>query len=181
MQTNAFPLVPRIRISWRWASKQINCTVAGILSGCMGKCCTGTAYWPSKANGNRCAHLTESGCGLSALQKPTVCLLYPFVIKNGALVLHGRALVGCCKPNYTPGSGPSIFEHLGANLITMFGDDQYRRALASIKAERDSYFDLTPALISWLAVDAAAEEANKIPDTTTRSYEETKAIPGAGI
>jgi len=154
----------KIRVSWKWASKEVGCTVDIILGekGCGGQCCKTPSYYPPKSNGGKCFHLGDKGCKLQADDKPIKCLLYPFVIKNNLLVLHGRSLIGTCKPCYKKG-GKMIIEHLADNFVTLFGERQYKRILNDVKNKRDSYIDLTDEFLEQLRNEDKLEIDNTIP------------------
>lgn len=156
-----------IKVSAKWATKEIACTMPFIATNCGGACCKGTSYWPSKANGDVCAHLGDKGCKLAIPEKPVTCLLYPFVIKNETLVLHGRALLACCKSNYKIG-GKSIWEQNEGNLTTLFGAEQFSRVLKEIKAGRDTYLEITDEFLEQLEFEDSLEEQNIVPVARTK-------------
>src|SRR5688572_5070320 len=103
------------KISHKWATKPINCTLAGIMNGCNGGCCSSRngTYWPGKScgtlNGN-CPNLADEGCKLGN-KRPIKCLLYPFVLNdNNTLVVHHRSIMngGCCSKTYKNDTIPII-------------------------------------------------------------------------
>jgi hypothetical protein len=110
------------KISSLWCSKHIDCTLEGIKEGCLGKCCTGKSFWPSRSEDDAiCFYLTDTGCSLPYRDKPIVCLMYPLMLNsNNTLILHYRALNGCCKKNYR--KGPMIIEAIRKSLVEMFGE-----------------------------------------------------------
>lgn len=137
----------RIGVSWKWATKKIDCTIKGITkeNGCKGVCCTGNFY-PAKANGGKCIYLGSKGCELKPSEKPIKCLLYPFVVKNNNLVLYGRALMQSCKLCYFPKDEkvPSIFVNLKDNLIELFGEEQYNRVYNDVIVKNKNSFFILP-------------------------------------
>ena len=140
----------RLTISAAWASKQIDCTLQGILQRCHGKCCRLPSYWPPRVfmrqGMDGCGNLTKDrGCKWDEANRPIDCLLYPLIVnEHGKLVLHNRTIMKhqCCHPNYL--KGPSIIEALEGNLSALFGAEQYARVKVDVLAGRDSYFDVPP-------------------------------------
>lgn len=151
-------------ISYKWATKKINCTLHGILNGCGGVCCTGNFY-PARANGGKCIYLDETGCRLSEQERPVKCLLYPFVIKNNRLVLYGRALMQSCKAYYKPGdeSVQSIFKNMRTNFTALFGNEQYERVYRDITNTKNSYFILPDWWDKQVHTEARREVLNINP------------------
>lgn len=168
MNTNLFG-EKVIKVSAAWCNKEIGCELQFIIGagGCGGKCCTGKTYYPAKSNGDVCFHLGPEGCKLLAEEKPNICLLYPLTILNDTLVLHGRALLGCCKPNYKRG-GKTIFEQLKDNLIILFGEEQYTRVAADLKDNRDSYFTVTTNFEKQQQIEKEWQRDNIIPKPIKR-------------
>src|SRR4051812_28458270 len=114
------------RISWRWASKQLNCTATGIARNCHAGCCfsRGGAYWPANAHSptdGPCFWLGDYGCRLALEDRPISCLMYPLVLTSAnTWVMHFRSRVGCCRTNV--GHGPRLIDALREPLTAVFGD-----------------------------------------------------------
>lgn len=155
------------RVSAAWGSKRLNCTPAGITraGGCGGACCYGPTFWPGKASGradHACAHLGPEGCTLSPADKPVTCHLYPLKLNaHGTLVVHGRAPIGCCKPNW--GDGPMVIEALQPGLAALFGNATAQAIVDSVKAGEDYDLAVPPSIAEALDREAAWEAANAIP------------------
>ncbi len=175
------PLFPGLPVVWRisakWAGKIIDCTPHGIASACGAKCCKGTAYWPPKASTTgACENLGPEGCILGA-DKPVTCLLYPFRLLNGALVLHGRTLIpksGYCAPCYKQGT-QTIAEANRANFAILFGEAVADEIVRNTLAETDTRITVPP----WVSLSLAAEErwesANATPPGRAGMHEDPPA------
>lgn len=168
----------KIEVSYKWASKILGCEGKFIAAknGCGGACCKTISYYPAKANGGICKHLGELGCNFTNSDRPIKCLLYPFVInKKNKIVLHGRAILGTCKPCYKKGD-KMIIEQLKNNFIEIFGVKQYERVLNDVKNKRDSYFLLPEGFNIQMNKESELEEKNinPIPRKGRGSYKEIK-------
>jgi hypothetical protein len=154
-------------LSAKWAAKEIDCTVHGILrpGGCGAACCRGFAFWPPRSSGTgACGNLGPDGCRLGA-DKPVTCLLYPFrppEPPKRTLGLHGRALVGTCRACYRRG-GQSILAANRANFELLFGHEAVAAMLESIAAGRDFEFEPPAWVLSALAAEAPWAVANARP------------------
>jgi hypothetical protein len=159
------PLLPIWRVSAAWAAKQHECTLAGILKRCAGRCCYGPTFWPARAYDigplHACGNLGEHGCVLSPADKPVVCLLYPLKVNaNNTLVLHAKAALPSgpiCRGNH--GEGPPLIVALEPSLTELFGAEQYARVRADVLAGRDSYFWPSEAVLA--AAEAEGREAER--------------------
>lgn len=160
----------RITVSWKWTSKEIACAPVFIRLHCQGACCKSKNYWLPKKDGSNCPKLGPEGCTFTVQEKPVVCLLYPLVIKNDKMVLHARALLHYCKPNYKIG-GQTIWEQNRINLIELFGEDQFNRVLNDIRQQQDSYLEGTDEFFEQLKTEEdmftanLTEQKNLIPPT----------------
>lgn len=164
------PQMVRIKVSAAWVSKEIGCAMPYIATHCGGGCCRSKAFYPPKSGGRadgKCARLTDTGCEFDAINKPLICLLYPLVIKNNTLVLHGRALLGCCKKNYKVG-GLSIWEQNKGNLTILFGEEQWERVNESVKRGEDSWLELSDEFRKQQQIEHVWEQMNMIPDAVIR-------------
>jgi hypothetical protein len=130
------------RISWRWASKALNCTAAGIGSGCHAGCCFSRhgTYWPANAHSpidGPCFWLGDTGCRLAPEDRPISCLMYPLVLNDAKTwVMHFRGRRGCCHTNV--GHGPRLIDALSVPLTALFGADQSQAIRNAVRAERDA-------------------------------------------
>jgi hypothetical protein len=151
-------------VSAKWAAKEIDCTLAGIIKRCHGTCCSSKTFWPPKASNGTCKNLDpQKGCILGD-EKPVLCLLYPFRAAGGKLNVHGRALVGHCKPNYKQG-GRSIAEANRANLALVLGEAQADRIIQAAKDGRNCEVEVPQWVLDAMEVEARWEAANAIPKT----------------
>lgn len=162
-----------IIVSRAWAMKRIDCTMKGITAkdGCGGACCKGN-YYPAKANNGVCIWLGKDGCKLTLKSRPVKCLLYPFVIKNGKLILYGRALLHSCKPCYKKGE-ETIFENLRGNLIELFGKDEYEKVGKNLKRGRIARLRIPHWMEEQLLIERIAEERNENPNKRKLGNEES--------
>lgn len=155
----------RWRVSWRWATKRHECTLAGVLKRCGGRCCKSPSFWPPTSGGREdhgCFWLGPQGCTLSPEDKPVVCHLYPLKVnKSGTLILHRAAALALCLGNH--GQGPMILDALRPSLELLFGAEQFERVRADVLAERDSWFDVPPAVLAAAEREEAWAAANTIP------------------
>ena len=154
-------------LSWKWASKEIDCTLDGILNHCGGACCNGKAYWPPKASATgACANLGAAGCVLGN-DRPVTCLLYPFRLIGDRLVLHGRTLIpksGYCSPCYKRG-GRTIAENNHGNFAILFGAAVADEIVANTKAQRNTAIKVPQEVLDALAAEDPWEAANAVPLT----------------
>lgn len=148
-------------LSAKWAAKEIDCTLHGILKKCGGACCKTPFFWPPKASGGVCGNLGPDGCKLGD-DKPVTCLLYPFRVADGRLGLYGRALITTCKPCYRSG-GQSIAEALRGNFAILFGDAEADRIAAAARDGRDIEIAVPDWVIESLAAEAKWEAASALP------------------
>jgi hypothetical protein len=157
------------RISWRWASKALDCTAAGIASGCHAGCCfsrRGT-YWPASAHSpvdGPCFWLGDSGCRLSPEDRPISCLIimYPLVLNNAnTCVMHFRGRRGCCRANV--GHGPRLIDALWASLTALFGADQAKAIGDAIRAERDAEIAIGELLTCQWRLELELRATKRIP------------------
>lgn len=153
------------RLSAKWAAKEIDCTLHGILNHCGAACCKGFTYWPPKASGTGvCANLGPEGCRLGP-GKPVTCLLYPFRLIGNRLVLHGRTLIpksGYCAPCYRRG-GRTIAENNRDNFAILFGADQADLIVSNTKAGRDTLITVPDEILAALEAERRWEGANLVP------------------
>lgn len=154
------------RVSMAWASKHIDCTLRGIMKGCLKEgtnCCNHKNFYPPSSNGGKCFHLGEKGCTLTDNDKPIKCLLYPFVIKKDMLVIYGRALTYTCKPNYKKNE-ISILENMRGNFVALFGEKQYERVYNDVIIKGvNSWVQPTKRLLRQLEAEQILEDKNEIP------------------
>ena len=153
------------RISAKWASHIIDCTLNGIQTGCGGRCCRTKTFWPPSAtDGDACGNLGPDGCVLGD-DRPVTCLLYPFRLVNGTLVLHGKTLIpksGNCAPCHHKGT-QTIAEALHGSFTTLFGAEQADRIVADVLAGRDPIVEVPPDTLRALEAERAWEAANRLP------------------
>lgn len=153
------------KISAAWASKEIDCTLRGITEACGAACCKGTKYWPPRASGTGvCANLSPTGCVLGN-DKPVTCLLYPFRVVNGNLVLHGRTLIpksGYCFPCYRRG-GRSIAENNRANFALLFGQEKADEIVRNTLIGLDTVVEVPGWVLKALEKEKEWEAANVVP------------------
>lgn len=76
--------------------------------------------------------------------------------------MHGRALLGTCKPCYKKGD-KMIIEQLKDNFIEIFGAEEYNRVLNDIKNEKDSYFYISKELATQIEHEDYLEQNNINP------------------
>lgn len=147
-------------LSAQWARHPIDCTVAGIVNKCHGACCT-SSYWPVCAtDGEGCHHLGNRGCLLVYAERPITCLLYPFVVKRGRIVLHGRALIACCKKCH--GTGPPIINNLKRSFVIMFGKEQYALMVANTARGIDTHVDVPDWVWEQYEIEKTWKEQNHV-------------------
>lgn len=155
--------------SHKWLSKEIECNLVGIQR-CTANCCKGLYFYPSKSNidkdGNPigyCKFLTPTGCSMSVKQKPLKCLLYPLIIKNNRLILHGRAICSVCRNNYKKG-GKSILEQNKDNLSEVFGEEIVLGMMKSIlENHKDFKFTVPINVQMQLEKEDQLEKLNQVP------------------
>lgn len=159
----------KIKISYLWLSKKIDCSKEGIAR-CEGKCCKGFSFYPSKSNLKdgkpigKCFFLSTDGCILKREQKPIKCLLYPLVFNKKTLCLHGRALCSLCNKNYNQGN-KTILESNVLDLIEVFGEENVERIKKSVLIDKkDCFIFLSPELKKQLEKEELFEKLNKIPE-----------------
>ena len=158
-----------LRVTWRvsaaWASKEIDCTLKGILEACGAACCKGETYWPARASGTGvCANLGLRGCTLGD-GKPVTCLLYPFRLVGSNLVLHGRTLIpksGYCSPCHRRG-GRSIAENNRRNFALLFGEEVADEIVRNTLADRDTTVEVPAWVLDALEKERAWEASNTTP------------------
>ncbi len=129
------------KISAKWANRVIDCTVAGIVGRCGGKCCY-DQFWPGSAqpqpNGG-CFYLGPKGCTLDVEDRPVTCHLFPFKLnQNNTLTQWHRATMKnqCCAPNFNEGQ-QTIIETMEQSLRLLFGDAQADAILAGVRGGKD--------------------------------------------
>lgn len=170
-------LFPNQQVIWRlsakWASKEVDCTARAIPEKCGGKCCRTPGFWPPSASGTGvCANLTASGCALGP-GRPVTCLLYPFRVpppEGGTLVLHGHALVSCCKPAYKSG-GQMLIENMRSQFEILFGNDATDLMITNTREGRDSFIAVPGWVLESLAHEAKWEKANANPPDRSKLHE----------
>lgn len=144
----------RLTIQKKWADKLVNCTLHGVLNEC-GGCCHGKPKWtannvypmisfPREENQlyGKCGHFIEGeGCKWTIDERHTLCLLYPWYVKDGELVIWWRALGDSCRSAYKT-QGTSIFVHFKDTWVSLFGQEQYDRVYDDlyVKELEASYF-----------------------------------------
>lgn len=154
-------------VSAAWASKHIDCTLNGIIKGCGGACCKNSKYFPVLNPKGACFYLGENGCKLTPQEKPIKCLLFPMVIREGKLILFGRALLHFCKPNYKKNE-ISILENQKNNFIELFGEEAYARCYDDIIVKGvNSWVKPSPILLQQLEREIYHETNNIIPPPRT--------------
>lgn len=138
------------RISWRWASKQLDCTASGIARNCHAGCCfsRGGSYWPANAHSpvdGPCFWLGPKGCQLPLEDRPISCLMYPLVLtKANTWVTHFRSGIGCCRTNV--GQGPRVIDVLREPLVALFGVKTAAAVRDDILGQRDAEVPVTNKL-----------------------------------
>lgn len=164
-----------LKVSAAWANKIIDCTIDGILSKCHGRCCKGTAFYPSKSNVvdglviGHCSWLGDKGCELPDEDKPVKCLLYPFVINdNHTLVLHGRAITSICQGCYNRGTR-AILDTQRHNLELLFGKELMDKMIETVLDKQEDFkFETSYEFDNALEVERLREDQNlpPLPRTT---------------
>lgn len=153
-----------LKVSYKWATKLINCTAEGIVNGCEAKCCRTASYWPVRVRmqeNNKCYYLRADGCSLTAEHQPITCHIYPFMIHKNQLMLHFRAIASCCKKCY--GHGPMIIQAIRKNLIYIFGEEQYERVLSDVSKKHNSHFIVPKSIRIALNNEKIWRDNNELP------------------
>ena len=149
------------RVSAKWSTKRIDCTPRGILFSCHAKCCR-APFWPGRAGENKvyCDFLGNKGCTLTVEQRPIVCNLFPFTVSKENLIrLSGTSIAKhqCCNPCY--GAGPMIIDALNDNFEHMFGKEQTRVIIETVKSGKDAIIDVPDSIYhDWLREEEQAEK-----------------------
>lgn len=112
-----------------------DCTLAGIMARCGGRCCRTPGYWPPlTGEAGVCPLLGEQGCTLTTADRPVTCLLYPLRLRGDLLVLHHRTRMetSVCAGNH--GVGPPLWEAMRPQLVELFGERQWDRVRSAVSA-----------------------------------------------
>lgn len=135
-------------ILWKVSAKSMllgfNCTLDGILNGCMGCCCGFPPSDPRRTEENSCKHLGDHGCTLEMKDRPVLCLTYPLHIKNGVLKIYGRTPWIRCKKNYTKKEDMTptsirLIDSCKATFSHLFTEDAYNYVKAATNLVIDPY------------------------------------------
>lgn len=156
-------------LSAKWASQRLQCTPDGIIHGCRGDCCLRSFWSVIKVNkilpGNACPLLSQTThcCSFSLKTRPVICMLFPFVPnEHSKLCLHGRCLMGCCKPNRTK-TGPTILECQEPQLTALFGRVIYKQMEAGVTSGKDITFEVPDIVINALQEERFRIQHNILP------------------
>lgn len=121
-----------LHISRKWMMTKHSCGI----NECGHRCCTSDAfrthYTKAEVKKYRCAlDLPVIDCGFPRDEcmgmpiidrKPIVCILYPFRVRSGALVLH-HTIKNVCRGCY--GIGDPAYIHFKEQLVHVFGQEVY--------------------------------------------------------
>lgn len=169
---NYFVTNHKIKISWKWATKELNCCYDGIINGCEGKCCKNVSCWVPIKDGKKignCIYLGKDGCILTIKEKPIICLLYPLVIRKNSIILHYRGLSFCCKKCYKVG-GKTIFQQNKNNLIEIFGEKTINEMEESINNQKDYEFYIDDTLFKQINYEEELIKNNSHPPKERKYY-----------
>jgi len=84
------------------------------------------------------------------------------------LLLYGRAVSGCCKPNVDRTRPITIFESLKDNFIELFGEAAYNAALTDIMAGRDAVVPVPDNVIRSFEEEMEWERKKMVPLPRTK-------------
>jgi len=170
------------KLSSKWASHHLDCTLQGITrpGGCHAGCCTAASgnFWPARANpvprpDQGCFYLGSAGCTLSLEDRPVTCLLYPLMINhNGTIIFHQRALFPHmpCGPNN--GRGPMVIEALAVPLSSLLGREVYHSMLMAVQRGEDIVIDVPPEIAEILDIEHREAEQNLLPPLRRQRHQQ---------
>ena len=155
------------KFSSKWLSKQLDCTLNGILTKCGAGCCRNdrVKFWPpSSGQDGKCPWLGEKGCKLPWENRPIECLMAPLVVRNNSVGLHIYAVTikgGTCNKCYK--SGPRVVDALADCLILLFGVDNYKRIKEGVDNDLDISVELSKVFLERLQHEETLKNNNIVP------------------
>lgn len=156
------------RISAKWATKKLDCTLQGIIHRCHGGCCYSRkgAYWPARAHSpidGPCYWLGDRGCKLQRMDRPLTCLMYPLVLNASNMwVMHYRGRRGCCAANVD--KGPMLIDVMATNLTVIFGEDLASEIREFVLSGRNPEFVVADAIADHWMHEQTLIAADRIPE-----------------
>ncbi len=161
------------KLSSKWGSKRLNCSLEGIQNGCHARCCHGPIFWPGKSGENNdCPFLGLSGCLLGKNDRPVTCLLFPFRLsRSNLLTLYWRIALpqSPCRPNF--GEGPLVVESLKDDFEVLFGKETTEKIIQNVRQGIDPTFDVSLNIINSIKREEIWGSQN-IPPWPRSSFKE---------